>query len=494
MIASERFTCHRRLLRQVNWQHPKIIQGNIDQTELVIADAPTTAMPFSFGVIGDTDPGSSETQSMASEAFAEQLVQQLRESRFLLHTGDVAYPVGSYESYLNGFLRPYRALLSSLPERCTYRSDAIVFKRPLLPVPGNHDCADLPKMARWRHNLLRFLSDRLRHLNIDIGCYGGYGGEAYGQTFLDDLYKLSEEQLTTHLATRYDATSSISNRTATARGSDHSSYCLSYQPEKFTRLPNRYYRFRYGGVDFFALDSNTWNGSPEAAEFDHEQLSWLEQGLIASLQTPSTFGRIIYLHHSPYTTEETRWQQSETLWVRRHLRSVLNRVAARLNRTVLEDPKTNEISLNDSVALAPPLVDLIVSGHAHCLEYVRTTNTGHADAHLDWIVCGGSGASPRRRRSNNSADILERLGVHAGTPHRRYTSVVAKSQCYVSAGESRSQGRSFIRVDVTPGGHQKFVVRPFVVTRSSQGWQTCALDALDVGTARSHYVLPVYPR
>ncbi|MHC5832871.1 MAG: metallophosphoesterase, partial [Nostoc sp.] len=25
------------------------------------------------------------------------------------------------------------------------------------------------------------------------------------------------------------------------------------------RLPNRYYTFRYGGIDFFALDSNTFN-------------------------------------------------------------------------------------------------------------------------------------------------------------------------------------------------------------------------------------------
>jgi hypothetical protein len=27
----------------------------------------------------------------------------------------------------------------------------------------------------------------------------------------------------------------------------------------FTRLPNRYYTFRCGGIDFFALDTNTFN-------------------------------------------------------------------------------------------------------------------------------------------------------------------------------------------------------------------------------------------
>ena len=491
MIASKRFAHHRRLLKQVNWQHPKIIQGNIDQTELAIADAPTTSMPFSFSVIGDTDPGFSAGQPTVAEAFAENLMQQLGESRFLLHTGDVTYPIGSYRSYLNGFLRPYRALLRGLPERCAYRGNAVVFNRPLLPVPGNHDCADLSKAVRWRHNLLRFLSDRLRrHLKIDIGCYGGYGGEAYGQTFLDDLYKLSEEQLATHLASHYSARCSMSDRQATARGSGHSSYCLNYRPGEFTRLPNRYYRFRYGGVDFFALDSNTWNSPPNTSEFDYEQLSWLEEGLVSSWQTPGIIGRIVYLHHSPYTTEETRWQQPETLWVRRHLRSVLNRVAARLNRTVLDQPKISEVS-SGGVTSESPLVDLIISGHAHCLEHIRTANTGHVDAYLDWIVCGGSGASLRRQRPDSSAEILERLTVHSSTSHRRYTRVVAQSQCYVGVGGSQPQGHSFIRVDVTPESRQKFVVRPFVVTRSSQGWQTRALNALDVGTARDHYALPV---
>ena len=490
MIASRRVARCRQLLRQANWQHPKIMQGNINQTELAIANAPTTAVPFSFGIIGDTDPGLSKDQPMASEAFVEQLMQQLGESRFLLHTGDVAYPIGSYESYLNGFLRPYRALLSSLPQHFTYRSDAVVFKQPLLPVPGNHDCADLPIAARWRHSLLRFLSDRLRQLDIDIGCYGGYGGEAYSQTFLDNLHRLSEEQLMTHLATHYSANSSPSASTATAPGRSPS-YCLNYRSGEFTRLPNCYYHFRYGGIDFFALDSNTWNGPPEIAEFDHEQLSWLEQGLIASWQTPGTYGRIVYLHHSPYTTEETRWHRSETLWVRRHLRSVLDRVAARLNQTVLEEQSVSEIFSNNS---RPPLVDLIISGHAHCLEHIHTTNTGHADAYLDWIVCGGSGASLRRRRSDSSADILERLAIQTGIPHRRYTSVVAQSQCYVGASGSQPQGRSFIRVDVTPEERQKFVVRPFVVTQSSQGWQTHALAPLDIGAARRHCALPICSR
>jgi hypothetical protein len=37
---------------------------------------------------------------------------------------------------------------------------------------------------------------------------------------------------------------------------------LPYRPGEETRLPNRYYRFRYGSVDFFALDSNTLDPPP----------------------------------------------------------------------------------------------------------------------------------------------------------------------------------------------------------------------------------------
>ena len=54
------------------------------------------------------------------------------------------------------------------------------------------------------------------------------------------------------------------------------------------------------------------------------------RSLVESWRSSKTVGRIIYLHHSPYTTETSRWQQSETLWVRKHLRAVLDRVAAEL--------------------------------------------------------------------------------------------------------------------------------------------------------------------
>ena len=70
-------------------------------------------------------------------------------------------------------------------------------------------------------------------------------------------------------------------------------------------------------------------------------------------------------------------------------------------------------------------MDLVLGGHAHCFEHVRTLETNHADGEMDWIVCGGSGADVRRQRRAGS-DILEQL-TRGG---RSYTNVVAKSLRY----------------------------------------------------------------
>lgn len=453
------------LAHQVQWQHPKVVNGEIDQTRLAIADSPTEAAPFSFLVMGDTDPGAPATADVNSfaNAFPQQLLQQLGDSRFLLHTGDVTYPTGSYRNYLEGFLQPYRSLLSRLPDDPAYSGNDVVFNRPLLPVLGNHDYASLPKgLLGWqsvRRKLVRAVCDRLRQIGLDCGNYGGEGGEAYGQTFLDDLAKLSSEQLTTHLADHYSAQVPHSSHRST-------SACLDYRPSQFTRLPNRYYCFRYGGVDFFALDSNTWNKDDRKADFDSEQLAWLEENLIVSYQTSGTVGRVIYLHHSPYTTEESRWQKPETLWVRRHLRSLLDRVAAAV--------KPHNAKRENATR---PVVDLVVSGHAHCLEHVQTTQTGHADADMDWIVCGGSGAGMRQQRKAGT-DILERL-TNAG---RSRTDVVATSRLYISAQGRRYRQpvHSFLKIEVRPGHQQPFVIRPYTVTRQADDWQTQELPPLTI--------------
>lgn len=448
----------------------------IDYTQLAIAHAPTHATSFSFWAIGDTDAGAQSKQSTQSfsHRFAEQVLRHIQRSEvaeqdiennpyaqarpsgsFLLHTGDITYPIGSYQNYLEGFLRPYESLLLQSPASPKYCGKDVVFKRPLLTVPGNHDYATPSGKLWFGRKWLRGVCDFLRQFGIDFGHYGGEGGEAYENTFLDDTQGLSSEQLSAHLATHYSAR---------ARSCDSlAPYCLQYAPGKFTRLPNRYYRFRYGGVEFFALDSNTWNTSPEKKNFDQAQLDWLSRSLIESWQSDieakddsqRTVARVLYLHHSPYTTEESRWQQSETLWVRRHLRTVLDNVSHAINRF-------SDKNSADAKQLLQP-VNLIISGHAHCFEHIKTRDTGHADSSLDWIVCGGSGKGIRRQRADGTK-ILETISES----DRSRTCVVADSVSFAGkhgSGRYTQTFHSFVQVKVCLAETNKIIIRPFVVAR-----------------------------
>lgn len=454
----------------------------IPSKRLSIADAPTEAVPFSFVVLGDTDAGAAggRTNPGFAQAFAQQVIEVLGDCRldcrFLLHTGDVTYPTGSYENYLHGFLQPYRALLQTLPSSPAYSAESIVFNKPLLPVPGNHDYARsvVGMRGAWAR-LVRGMCDRLRQtLGIDLGHYGGEGGEAYSKTFLDALSPLNASSI---------------------RPEDQQSG-IHYRPGQFTRLPNRYYCFRYGGVDFFALDSNTWNCSAKDARFDSEQLVWLERELIRSWQMPGTVGRVIYLHHSPYTTEISRWQQPETLWVRRHLRRVFDKVAAAVqnlpqavvrsetaqSRVVRGQTGRREANQKERPS---PIVDIVLSGHAHCLEHVRTNDTGYADAYVDWIVCGGSGADVRAQRKSDTNEILGTVSRQG----RQYPGIVAESLFYAGAKRERGRQRhfhSFIRIDVNQKRRHPFRVVPFIVSQvheaAAGGWQVRQASSFRLGS------------
>ncbi|MEO0769411.1 MAG: metallophosphoesterase [Cyanobacteria bacterium J06649_4] len=474
-------TADKRLAQQVKWRHQSVLDSSVDQTRLAIADAPTQPLPFSFLVMGDTDSGElypalSGPKTAASdflEYFSQQVVAQQQDSRFCLHTGDVTYPTGSFENYLSGFLRPYRALLSQLPQSPDYSSSDVVFRRPMLPVPGNHDYADVPWLKQCWQWLQRLSAQALRKLfNTSMGPYGGQGGEGYGQTFLDDLSKLSSAQLSAYLVQNYSG--SVDAPDATAK------YCLSYRPGQFTRLPNRYYSFSYGGIDFFALDSNTWNMPPESPGFDHEQLAWLEQSLLQSWKNPKTLGRIIYLHHSPYTSEVSRSQQSSTLWVRRHLRQVFDQVALslELDDCAQKEARKKEKGYSGSPNRSFALVDLVIGGHAHCLEYLKTEDTGHCDRNTDWLVCGGSGTSLRRQRGSNR-QILENINEQG----RRQTRLVAQSQLYAGVhgkGQRKKIFHSFVRIDIDPDSDTLITICPFVVNYVQGSWQTQELAPIAI--------------
>jgi hypothetical protein len=505
-----------KMQERVRWRTPKIIDRGIDQTRLEIDD-PQEENAFSFLVIGDSGSGRHPGHS-PQRRIAEQMLLHRDECRFVLHTGDVVYLVGSSEFYPQNFIEPYREFLvgGDTPKKISF--DQMVFNFPFLPVLGNHDYYDLPAfygvLAQVSYPVRRLLRSRI---DFDIRFHGSYQGKAFSQAFIDML-SVAEQQgnMIEHLDRHYSA------KTSTGR-------CLKYEPGSFTRLPNRYYTFRYGGIDFFALDSNTINepiplstdqqgqedrqklidrqneieqemqqliaevakldvSKPEQSDqaddirvklqqleeiqldiekqlnaessfaTDYEQLDWLRDRLIQSWRSPEVRGRVVYFHHPPYVTEATKWYQAQTFAVRYRLRQVLDDVARQI------DPKGR------------PIVDLVLNGHAHCFEYLRTVDTGHADSNMNWIVCGGSGYSLRRQREEGT-EITEQFD----SSEER---IVAKSQLFVGrAGQGTQKHRpySFLRIDVTPDDPVKFVLRPYVSEWSRRRWHDHALDPIVIG-------------
>ncbi len=505
----------RKMNQRVRWQDPLIVERDIDQTRLVLEDGQTDNSEFSFLVVGDSGSGRHRGHNPQRQV-AELMLPHHNESRFMLHMGDVIYLVGSSEYYQQNFIQPYREFISGIEHRKRIAYDQMVFKLPILPVPGNHDYYNLPILL----SLASLTTLPIRHLlrsrlDLDVGLHGSGCGDAYAKAFLDYLkaFQLPEE-LASHLDRHYTA------KTDTGR-------CLSYQPGQFTRLPNRYYTFRYGGIDFFALDSNTFNDPPplpktkkgnadrkllekrredferekqeiietsaklrpenpnEADQLDDfhaklsqieeiivdidkqlatnkttltdiEQLDWLKQRLIESWNNPEVRGRIIYFHHPPYVTEATKWEQAQTLIVRDRLRGVLDAVAKEIG------------SLNQG----RPLIDLVLNGHAHCLEHLETMDTGHADSHIHWIVCGGSGFSLRRQRIEG-ADLMETFGNE--------NRLVARSHLFIGRNGQGSQKRrpySGLRIDVKGDGQPKFIVRPLVAEWYQRQWHNRELEPL----------------
>ncbi|MBD0334027.1 MAG: metallophosphoesterase [Cyanobacteria bacterium Co-bin13] len=509
-----------KMKSRVCWQHPAIRDRKIDQTRLALDTGHSDEREFSFLVIGDSGSGP-HTDYNPQRKVAEAMLPHLPDCRFLLHTGDVVYQVGSSEQYPQNFIQPYREWLvgGSRPETIAY--DQMVFQFPFLAVPGNHDYYNLP----WAYGLFTQVMRPLRrllgtHLNPNIGWHGSYEGDAYARAFLDYLKAIPPEQLSAHLDAHY------TGQTETGR-------CLQYRAGEFTRLPNRYYSFHYGGIDFFALDSSTFNtpsplpqgpsGSdyrrllhsqrdavevekqavveeatqlkeqePHAQErlddlqakieqldevlldiekqltaspmmsIDAEQLLWLKDCLVSSWRNPEVRGRVLFFHHPPYVTEVTKWHQGQTLAVRQHLRWVLDEATKELARSS-EDR---------------PLVDLVLCGHAHCFEYLRTLDTGHADSHINWLVCGGSGLSLRRQRPDGPELSETFLGSDRETSEER---LVAKSQLYVGLSGHKSERRrpySFLRIDVKAGSPPRFEVKLHVSERHHQTWEDYALDPL----------------
>lgn len=505
-----------KMQERVRWKHPSFVQSLIDQTRMVIDDGKNDSPEFSFIIIGDTGT-KSHYGHHPQRKVSEMMLANRDDCRFVLHTGDVIYNVGSREYYPANFIEPYREFLVGGNNPKSIRYDRMVFNLPFLPVLGNHDYYDVPLMYRLITGSTLRLRRFLRYKDFEIGWYGSNQGDAYARAFLDYTGAIaSPDELQRHLDQHYNA------KTDTGR-------CLRYEPGIFTRLPNRYYSFRYGGIDFFALDSNTFNtpsplpdtqegesnrrelerrrleieqeeleilaicdkldsSNPTEAEqlddlsakldqineikidiekqlashhnpdVDLEQLDWLRTRLIESWHTAEVRGRILFFHHPPYVTEATKWNQAQTLAIRHRLRWVFNAVSQTLG----------------TLAKERPIVDLIFNGHAHCLEYLRTGDTGYGDSHINYIISGGSGRRPRRQRPEGT-ELMEIFRETTGASLRK----VADSKLFVGRHAVNFQQRlpySSVRIDVQDGCPPKFIVKPLIAERIGEEWYNYQLE------------------
>ncbi|KEF40866.1 MAG: metallophosphoesterase [Cyanobium sp. CACIAM 14] len=503
----------RRMQQRVRWGHPEFARQGIDPCRLAIEGDPAGPEAFSFLVLGDSGSGRRRRHNPQRQV-AEQLLAHGADARFLLHTGDVVYLVGSSEQYPENFIRPYREWIVGGEDWRTLRYDRLVFRVPFLAVAGNHDYYDLPLPLA----LLSGLSAPSRRLlgswiELDVGWHGSFVGQAWSRAFLDVLAAVPEPRLAEHL--RRTRSASVNGRR-----------CLLYRPGAFTRLPNRYYVARWAGVDVFALDSNTFNAPLSAGAdrdgdgpaavlarrrelesrhagllrsladarpadddllddrlvkaeeleeqirdidkrlasgaaaragqpppLDREQLDWFTQALVASWRDPAARGRLLVLHHPPVVTEASKWDQGQTLAVRHQLRNALDRAAAALG----ERPAGR------------PLLDLAFAGHAHCLEALRVGATGHGDAHIPWVICGGSGYSLRRQRPEGPV-------LREGPPGVERE--LARSHLFLGrSGRGSELRRSYsaLRVDVAAGSPLRLTLTPLVAERAQGQWRTYRL-------------------
>jgi hypothetical protein len=195
---------------------------------------------YEFLVLGDSgDSEASGSHESPQDAVAHYLAQDAAlpgssgRGCMVLHMGDVVYMTGERRLYDRNFRRPYSAFLT--PESTI---ENLVFRLPFLPVPGNHDYYDFP---RWARAIVKvpFLGSSLRALARELFAFSiPVGGSEMGRTYMEAF---------------------VDGRP------DGAGSPLPYQPGSHTRLPNRYYRFRLGMVDFFALDSNTLDAPPPSS-------------------------------------------------------------------------------------------------------------------------------------------------------------------------------------------------------------------------------------
>ena len=265
-----------KLIRPIRRRFQKLFEGEIDgEDREKIAHRTQTnhhnynyrlnldipvKKPFSFLVLGDSGDG--DQDRLPKSRVAAEAAEKEEPFEFILHLGDVVYLSGAKEGYKDRFIAPYHRWLNNGPR---HEYDNMVFKKPFLPIYGNHDYYDF---------------DDIPIVGDFLALFGdGFGkGSNNGAVFEDAFIKKVTAE-------------------------DVESGFLNYVPERQTRIPNRYYWFTYGNCAFFALDSNTLDGLPAAPSSEQGTKAIGEQ-LKRARSQENTLERHLDDYEEPYSPKE----------------------------------------------------------------------------------------------------------------------------------------------------------------------------------------------
>ncbi len=307
--------------------------------------------PWEFLVVGDTgDADSAGPKDSPQDAVGREMARDASSpvgngnGRLLVHTGDVIYMTGERRLYDRNFRRPYAPFLTT-----GSTVGNLTFRLPFLPVPGNHDYYDLGTWASWLARV-PILRKGLRAITHELFAFGlPEGGSDMGRAYMEAFVNPDAD-------TRTEP--------------------LSYIPGEKTRLPNRYYQFSRGNVDFFALDSNTLE-APAPEETNLAQVRLDAKKRIATL--------------------EAKAEELETL-LRREQR-IYEKQREKLYQLIGNDRALRSTLAAQSDKIAQNIVGL----HDELLGAQAQTTTAPATAppmpHVSRIVYNGSfGAGTKERR------------------------------------------------------------------------------------------------
>jgi hypothetical protein len=444
-------------------------------------NAPPTGS-FSFLALGDSGSMGPKEQikfEVARMMAAEQGVSMV------LHLGDVVYLSGSADGYRDRFILPYKEWLVRGKEQASHVE--MLFKLPFLPVYGNHDYYDVNDALQLIPIIGDLVGDVIAATKEEIGR-GSKNGKVFEEAFV---------------ASAADLVARV-----TKDG-------LPYVAGEQTRIPNRYYWFTFGPCAFFALDSNTLDGTSEPAPGEKKQTKKLRKSLKHQVEelreNANELADLIRAKRVPKSTpnpeltlfhlvteiaelekkadvlekfieaDEEDFDADQLAWLEKVLQHpdvqgkwkivYMHHPLYSSEESHTDDPEAEGLRTNLRRIFVENGVHLVLAGHSHCFEWVAPALPADGgdpalvqpERKICYVVSGGGG---RHLRPSilDPALLKDERKVAAVINNQHLFSLVAESKAYAAVRDDGAEVFHYLRVDVTP---EEMQVAPVGVVRKA---------------------------